>query len=415
MIAFLALSLLSPLPPEGLFELQPGALTPKVESWGPDCGPRPRPDARRAGRYRLEGGLLLPQGGAEPLLGRGACARLTGLPYAEERLAPGEVRCATPSSSAKKAAGRAWLSAADPNTLSLRHAVDFDWALKGSRCVVRFSGRLALKRVTPLVIADAGVAEAPAPARRPNPKPQPGVALDPELAAATPAADVATTATPSQAGAGLRGHADDEAPRARVPWGPLIGGLLLAALLLLLALSLRARRATRRRAAFHREALSHLDRADALAARSPAPRAAWPPPPMTPLMSPRPEALAPEATRPLASDDPPSVRSHGSAVHTCPECERSFDVATRFCPFDGAPLARGRVQGEAGPEDPLARRCPTCQRRWPAHVIYCPEDGAALSPRSRPKQTLICPSCGKRYPSGTQFCGHDGAKLVLLN
>lgn len=164
----------------------------------------------------------------------------------------------------------------------------------------------------------------------------------------------------------------------------------------------------------------------------------------------------------------------GTAAMACPECRRSYEMGTRFCPFDGELLhateldARGEHDPESALEDHVMV-CPRCAAEYEPGAIYCAIDHARLVLRSpdaetpdrlgrapmvvctrcarefrvgqshcpdcgdqgelrllhgrttfgtwvdAPPYSRICPDCGSRYSEELGFCCHDGATLVHLN
>jgi hypothetical protein len=65
--------------------------------------------------------------------------------------------------------------------------------------------------------------------------------------------------------------------------------------------------------------------------------------------------------------------------------------------------------------------CPACRRGYPRDKGVCPSDGTALVPyeqfarqhreRQDGSKKMRCPKCGEIYPSTVTFCGKDGAAL----
>ncbi len=64
--------------------------------------------------------------------------------------------------------------------------------------------------------------------------------------------------------------------------------------------------------------------------------------------------------------------------------------------------------------------CPDCRRGYPPGTARCSQDGAALvayshfvsgkGPGGRLREN-VCPTCGEKYPPHVKFCGKDGATL----
>ena len=63
--------------------------------------------------------------------------------------------------------------------------------------------------------------------------------------------------------------------------------------------------------------------------------------------------------------------------------------------------------------------CPKCRRGYAPHMSTCEKDGAELIPyadflsqnKKEVGPQLTCPTCGQSYPQGTTFCVKDGSKL----
>ncbi len=152
----------------GELRLEAGEVTPRVTSWGPDCGPaEPRPETDPPGTiYQLAAdGTLVAGGRARPLFAPGICAAASGLRGLDERRsAPDVFRCASPPQSAKSVRGEIRAATDDPNRIEITQVFDYDWRLKGSHCVVRLEGRWRLVRTVPLAPVDACASPGP-PAR----------------------------------------------------------------------------------------------------------------------------------------------------------------------------------------------------------------------------------------------------------
>jgi hypothetical protein len=175
-------------------------------------------------------------------------------------------------------------------------------------------------------------------------------------------------------------------------------------------------------------------------------------------------------TRRVASQ--PSDSLDTSVVRMrCPECRRSFEAGTLFCPFDGC--ACSRDQFAAVELVVLATRtkvCPECKATYGSDVLSCERDETRLVTqisdarqgyvsvravvicarcqleqamdaatcarcqqplaaaqvlsgrltagyplRGVGPKTRICTSCGVSYAEGLSFCGRDGSKLTTLN
>lgn len=336
----------------------------------------------------------MPERGARPLFGPGICAQATGLPDLVEARDGDRIQCRSGVDAARRVRGEVVMAEAAPGRRTVTHRFHYDWMLKGSRCTVTLSGRWTLTGAVP---DQASAPPPPSPAvpspvaaegpRRRSARRSGAPEPAPDLAAAHAKPEEADVALPPQRGAGLTAAATPEAPAAssgRVLVGVFIGFAVLATLAgLWLALRAFARRNDR---LLGDDTLARLEQAERRA------------------------APAGGATAPIG----PARRP----VMVCPECERTFDEASRYCPFDAHALERHLALGTDAAT--TARVCPTCSGRHPTRTTHCPRDGTPLlnadgRPATARPHARICPSCGARYGHDTRYCGLDGTELVLLN
>jgi hypothetical protein len=65
---------------------------------------------------------------------------------------------------------------------------------------------------------------------------------------------------------------------------------------------------------------------------------------------------------------------------------------------------------------PLGRLCPVCGTEYSGETLFCAGDGARLvaqgAPAARGGQGMICPVCRRGYPPEARFCPHDSEELM---
>lgn len=71
------------------------------------------------------------------------------------------------------------------------------------------------------------------------------------------------------------------------------------------------------------------------------------------------------------------------------------------------------------PSDGLVRVqtlvCPTCKEEFSGHAKFCPHDRTPLVPAAEigpPHMGMVCPLCNRGYEADARFCPHDSAALI---
>lgn len=96
-----------------------------------------------------------------------------------------------------------------------------------------------------------------------------------------------------------------------------------------------------------------------------------------------------------------SPSSRAEDILSCPECQRTFPLAPKYCPSDGKRLVADR-RPQLG--------CPRCGLVYAHGEVYCPADGLKLTPVT-PK-ARSCSRCGRGFSAGERFCPYDGAAIL---
>lgn len=462
-------------------------LTFNITAWGDECGPRPQTVNRKergtvtvseAGgkielkkrRWKFGSHRCLSQNPELKFKGYDAGSRTT--------------KCATPAGSAKGEKGSYALKTPDDNTIRYEGSTVYDWSLKGVSCKATMKEVQLFERVvqTPPPPPPVAAPE-PAPAPTPEPVPEPVVAQEEEVIEEV--VDEVTgkvtrrrkkkgggyvldlEGAAGRGGAGGLGGLTDERRQVGKGTARRGAGLALGIVLATVAISLFAgafllvsRRRRRRRGPSggsgggggggHRAegggGESDEDRLGASAIGE-QPR----PPPASrrgggagaAQISSRPPRERGPGSGALAPPPPPVSQSGAGGRMLCPKCDRDYDPAERFCPYDAAKLQRASAAAPSE-EFVLSPRliCRTCLREFPlehaAGASRCPEDGDRLLPlvgaearNVRVGVALeiaaedeapgeagpdnICPRCSVRYPAQVLYCGKDGADLVSIN
>ena len=97
---------------------------------------------------------------------------------------------------------------------------------------------------------------------------------------------------------------------------------------------------------------------------------------------------------------------------TCPQCGKSIQADTKFCPSCGCTLLHCQKCGEANKEGTLIcrkcgkgmpKKCPACGTLCDSEAKFCPSCGQ--------KVILTCKACNSIIPTGAKFCASCGQKV----
>jgi hypothetical protein len=150
------------------WRLEAGTETPRIASWGPDCGPRPTPGSvAPGGRYTEDAdGALRPEGRAPPLFGPGVCRALTQQPDLREVRTGDAITCASAGGAAKRVDARITRRRLESG-LRVDQTAAYSWTLKGTTCEVEVVGRFDLvDDAPPAAPASVDACAAPGPMAR---------------------------------------------------------------------------------------------------------------------------------------------------------------------------------------------------------------------------------------------------------
>jgi hypothetical protein len=406
-----------------------------VESWGPDCGPRPQSFTGEA-----TGSVRVSEAG-EQLVIHGTPERRTDACWSENRLVrrvssthePGRWRvvCRTRPDDPRGETGTYTLTASDENRLNYREVSSYDWQLNESRC----KATMTVTQVFSRVLGATPTPEAPTPEVRPSCTPGQAaqIRLRPSEAAVEPGGQVRFTArVVDAAGCPLRGQNIRfrliEPAGAR---GTLDGGLFTAA-----ANAAEAEgefSVTATAGSFRAEAkvvVRTADLSDLIARRATVGATQT----VDDDFEITTEAAAGVSARSEEELEEPSILPF--VIGTVLVLALLIGVVVIIVARRGGGPHRETVARPVVPDEPGAaaamgtgdlaldssrrlavpRSCPVCHREFDdPSITYCPEDGATLAGRSEPPlsgQALICPTCRRGYGSGTDKCPKDGDELI---
>jgi RNA polymerase subunit RPABC4/transcription elongation factor Spt4 len=83
----------------------------------------------------------------------------------------------------------------------------------------------------------------------------------------------------------------------------------------------------------------------------------------------------------------------------------------------GAGLGAAAIVATARPPAVPPKTCPVCHREVPGDTAFCPHDGSPLAAAPvtapiAPSQAKVCPTCRRGYPPDARFCPADSDELV---
>ncbi len=402
----------------------------RVETWGPDCGPRPQSStapARGTTRVTQEGDHLS-FGGRRSTRGCWSDNRAVRVVSSRVQSGSWQILCRTPPDDPRRETGTYTLRASGSDRIELRDETAYDWTLNESHCTATVTTTQAFERVGAGSVATP---EPPRPEPTPEPTPEPActpgaparVTLRPTSAEVEPGERVCFQARARDAqGCWVRGSAPtiDLAPGAP---GTLRGGCFEAsregeATVIARSGALETRATVRVRT---------LDLSGLIARRSEggptgdeaasagqdagvAARAAAP----TSVVSPWLLVVAAAALL-LAVLAAVVLAARGRRRRGELAARAEQRAAAAVAPLEPHPPS---VASPASAASGSAMICPMCRRGYGAEVVVCPKDHERLVPyaefvarRDQSTPERVCPTCGTRYPGTTKFCGKDGTTL----
>ena len=406
----------------------------QVETWGPDCGPRPQSSTVPA-----RGTVHVTQDGDHLSFGsrrstRGCWSDNRAVRLVSSRVSPGswQILCRTPAEDPRRETGSYRLTASGQERIELRDETAYDWTLNESHCTATVTSTQTFERI-------AGATPTPPPV-------EPVTPVEPPEPACTPGA---------AARIAMRPPTGELEPGGRLCFQPRVVDAAGCALRgTRVELSVDARNGTISGNCF--EASSEgtatvVARAGELEARATVQVRRGD---LSGLIARRTELGD------LANDDPFAPgRDAGVAVHTSASTgpslwllvvaavsvllailsaialtmrsrkratelreralreeahARAVAAAQAAIPAQAPAPAPAQTNAETG----TAMICPVCRRGYAAGVTSCPRDKEALVPyaefvtrRAQSAPERVCSKCGERYASTVTFCGKDGTPL----
>ncbi len=410
----------------------------RVETWGPDCGPRPQ-SSTVPGR----GAVAITQDGDHLSFGgrrttRGCWSDNRAVRVVSSRVQSGswQILCRTPPDDPRRETGTYTLRASGNERIELRDETDYDWTLNESHCTARVTTTQTFDRT--------GSGSTPPPTTTTT-RPPPTTTAEPPEPACTPGAPARVTVRPGSTDAAIgdrvcftgrvydaqgcwvRGSSVDlsvaagdvgalrsgciEVARAGEATivgrsGALEGRATLRAVSMDLS-GLIARRGE--------SGVVGSDEASAGQDAGVAARTA----PSTGGVSPWLLVVAALAIG-LASLTAIALtlraRSRRSQLAARAAQRASIASSMPLAPIGGA--AASSTPSSAGGPAGESMICPMCRRGYAAGTTTCSKDQERLVPyaefvtkREQSAPERVCPTCGTHYPSTTKFCGKDGTTL----
>lgn len=404
----------------------------QVETWGPDCGPRPQSSTVPA-----RGTVHVTQDGDHLAFGarrstRGCWSDNRAVRLVSSRVSPGswQILCRTPADDPRRETGNYRLTASGQERIELRDETAYDWTLNESHCTATVTSTQTFERIsgstpTPTPVEPVTPPEPPEPACTPGAAAR--IAMRPPSGEVEPGGRLCFQArVVDAAGCALRGTRVDLS----VDQGGTISGSCFQ------ASAEGTATITARAGELQARATVQVRQSD-----------------LSGLIARRVESGD------LANDDPSAPgRDAGVAVHTSASTGPSMwllvvaavsvllaivsalllamrsrkraaelrERAQRQEEHARAVQAAQAAQAVSMPspapspnaETGTAMICPVCRRGYAAGVTSCPRDKEALVPyaefvtrRAQSAPERVCSKCGERYASTVTFCGKDGTPL----
>jgi len=417
-------------PYEGQWREGPMNVRVTVQSWGPDCGPRPQSTTTSGGGvFRIsQSGDHLTFHMRRERSTRGCWSENRAVRRVSSTAQAGTWRivCRTPSEDSRAEVGRYTIQAVGSDRLTFTDVSEYDWQLNESRCQADIRATQAFTRVGGGggETSETGGSTEPAPTRC-TPGDAARVVLRPSRADVEPGGEQCFTArvvdaegcslrqrprlTVSGPGS-IRGNcyrAGDSDGTARVH--ATSGGLRAEARISVHAMDLSDLIARRGETRTDPEQLDPGDAESETASRVSArgseggPDLLWP-------------GIALAAALLLLVFGAVALRLRRGPGSPTGDIAlgRRFPHSEHPPPPHRESPAPEPADAADAPPDGEDLICPTCRRGYPPGTTTCPHDDTALVPYrdfARGVGENVCPTCGKRYPKTTKFCGEDGATL----
>jgi hypothetical protein len=434
-VALVLLSIALPVRADGPFEgdWRQGAMRieVRVDTWGPDCGPRPQSSTApaRGTVHVTQEGDHLSFGGRRSTRSCWSENRAVRLVSSRVQSGSWQILCRTAPDDPRRETATTTLRAAGTDRIELRDETAYDWTLNESHCTAQVTTTQTFERVV-------GASPEPRPEPRPETTPEPR----PAPASCTPGTAARVVLRPADARV---------EPGERVCFQARVLDAAGCALreqstaLSLASGSVGALRGNCFEAATAGTA-TVIGRAGALEARASVRVQTLD---LSSLVARRAEGGAADGGGDALAEEEAGVAARAAAVGggASPWLVLTavgaslvailaailLVVRARRRQAELAARARRRAEAEAMPpavstptmEGGLpaqgqAMICPLCRRGYGAEVKLCPKDHERLVPyaefvarREQATPERVCPTCGTRYPGTTKFCGKDGTVL----
>jgi hypothetical protein len=437
--SIVALILLSPSmraradgPFEGDWRQGPMQIDVRVETWGPDCGPRPQSSTApaRGTVHVTQDGDHLSFGGRRSTRSCWSENRAVRLVSSRVQSGSWQILCRTPTDDPRRETATTTLRAAGGDRIELRDETAYDWTLNESHCTARVTTTQTFERIGRAMTPEPTPEPRPEPTPEPRPTPTPctagaaaRVVVRPADAQVEPGERVCFQARVVDAsGCALRDQSA-ELSLGGGSVGALRGSCFEAtsagnATIVARAGALEGRASVRVQTldlsglvARRAEGGGLDDEGDALAEEEAgvaarAASAGGGPSPWLVAVAVVAGSLAILAAILLV------IRARRRQGELEERARRRAEAVVVTPP--PPVVAEGNVA--TGPGQPMI--CPLCRRGYGTDVTLCPKDHERLVPyaefvarREQSTPERVCPTCGTRYPGTTKFCVKDGTTL----
>lgn len=458
----------------GAWQATPLSVRYAVQSWGPDCGPRPGSASEPGGRVTIgsEGSHLRFSGAVTGATN--ACWSDNAEVRRVAASARGEswsTSCATVAGNPRGESGRYTFTVRDPNTIGYTERTTYNWQLRESTCTATRTASRTLTRATPLAIPSELPDLTPAPEATPEPasactageptalrlRPLNDAPIEPgeRVCLSARAADAADcplsnpriewrVVGPAGSGGRMEGRCFVTPPNAAEAEGAYrvtatLGGLSASADITVRSPDLSGLIAVRDRDTASDPA--GIDRAESEQAAGVAAVSAGSGSGRTALLvgigllllaatcgfallvirarrrGAQPRHGAPASKGPASTEDRPSdpLKNSGTALIPKTAPLPASARAQADPRVDAAATVGAAPASPPGPAMQLAVSCPVCGVPGTGGERFCAKHGERLLPHTQnPLRTggMICPTCRRGYPADAEFCPHDRATLV---
>lgn len=418
-------------PYEGEWRQGAMSIDVRVETWGPDCGPRPQSSTVPArGTVRVtQDGDHLSFGGRRSTRSCWSDNRAVRVVSSRVQSGSWTILCRTPTDDPRRETGTYTLRASGSERIELRDETDYDWTLNESHCTAHVTTTQSFERIG----GGGGTTSTP------EPPPRPPTTSEPPEPACTPGAPARVTVRPSST---------DTAPGERVCFSARVvdaEGCWVRSSSVELSVG-SGSIGTLRGSCFEVSGVGEAQivaRAGALDARATVRSQSLD---LSGLVARRGETGVVGAGEASAgSDAGVAARASAPSGGIAPWLLVVAGVATMLAILAAVALAirnrrrraelamRAEKRASVAAAPPVATPapsvappatateamiCPLCRRGYAAGHATCPKDHERLVPyaefvarRDQGVPEHVCPTCGTRYPGTTKFCGKDGTTL----